>query len=390
MTDNEVIQKLVTTSGRINSNISRNLPNDIKQYLEQRFDNITSWKEALYNIIHPNEDIYCPICGKLKKFYNNTKYLKTCGSKKCIDTLSQLKSKKTKFEKYGDENYNNRDKMKHTKFLHYGNEKYINVELIKKTKLERYGNENFVTSEKALKTKLERYGSYVNTEKLKKAWNNFSDEKMNDIINKRKETKLKKYGSKNFVNSEKAKQTKLKKYNDQTFNNRTKAYQTMLNIYGVKNYANTQEWKDKISDKKWQENRKKKEYETKKKHNSFNISKNENIIYNLLLEKYNNVIRQYKSDLYPFHCDFYLPDLDLYIEYQGTWTHGLHPFNENNKEDIDKLNLWKSKNSKYYDNAINTWTIRDVNKRNIAKQNNLNWIEFFNFDNFKKWLNNNE
>ena len=102
MTDNEVIQKLVTTSGRINSNISRNLPNDIKQYLEQRFDNITSWKEALYNIIHPNEDIYCPICGKLKKFYNNTKYLKTCGSKKCIDTLSQLKSKKTKFEKYGD------------------------------------------------------------------------------------------------------------------------------------------------------------------------------------------------------------------------------------------------------------------------------------------------
>lgn len=33
---------------------------------------------------------------------------------------------------------------------------------------------------------------------------------MNDIINKRKETKLKKYGSKNFVNSEKAKQTKLK------------------------------------------------------------------------------------------------------------------------------------------------------------------------------------
>lgn len=42
MTDNEVIQKLVTKSGRINSNISRNLPNDIKQYLEQRFDNITS------------------------------------------------------------------------------------------------------------------------------------------------------------------------------------------------------------------------------------------------------------------------------------------------------------------------------------------------------------
>lgn len=164
----------------------------------------------------------------------------------------------------------------------------------------------------------------------------------------------------------------------------------MLNIYGVKNYTYTQEWKNKVLDQKWQDQRKKKEYETKKKHNSFNISNIENIIYNLLLEKYNNVLRQYKSELYPYHCDFYLPDLDLYIEYQGTWTHGLHPFNENNKEDIDKLNLWKSKKSKYYDNAINTWTIRDVNKRYIVKQNNLNWIEFFNLEDFKKWLNNNE
>ena len=40
----------------------------------------------------------------------------------------------------------------------------------------------------------------------------------------------------------------------------------------------------------------------------------------------------------------------------------------------------KSKNSGYYQNAINTWTIRDVNKRNIAKQNNLNYLEIFSKD----------
>lgn len=40
----------------------------------------------------------------------------------------------------------------------------------------------------------------------------------------------------------------------------------------------------------------------------------------------------------------------------------------------------------YYNNAITTWTIRDVNKRNIAKNNNLNWIEFWNIDELKKWI----
>ena len=37
----------------------------------------------------------------------------------------------------------------------------------------------------------------------------------------------------------------------------------------------------------------------------------------------------------------------------------------------------KSKNTQYHNNAINTWTIRDVKKRNIAKQNNLNYLEIF-------------
>ena len=37
----------------------------------------------------------------------------------------------------------------------------------------------------------------------------------------------------------------------------------------------------------------------------------------------------------------------------------------------------KSKNTKYYNVAIEVWTKRDVNKRNIAKQNNLNYLEIF-------------
>ena len=39
--------------------------------------------------------------------------------------------------------------------------------------------------------------------------------------------------------------------------------------------------------------------------------------------------------------------------------------------------MWKSKNSPYYLDAIKTWTIRDVNKRKIAKENKLNYLEIF-------------
>ena len=89
-------------------------------------------------------------------------------------------------------------------------------------------------------------------------------------------------------------------------------------------------------------------------------------------------ICEYNKDVrYPFNCDFYLPYYDLFIEINGHWTHGQHPFDKNNENDILTLNLWKSKNTEFYDNAINVWTKRDVNKRTIAKTNNLNYLEYW-------------
>lgn len=50
-----------------------------------------------------------------------------------------------------------------------------------------------------------------------------------------------------------------------------------------------------------------------------------------------------------------------------------------NPEDLAILEKWKekSKNSQFFINAINTWTVRDVQKRNKAKENNLKRLEFF-------------
>ena len=132
-----------------------------------------------------------------------------------------------------------------------------------------------------------------------------------------------------------------------------------------------------------------KQNETKRLNHSFNKSNPEDTCYKLLTKKFNKVKRQYKDNTrYPFYCDFYICDIDMFIEYNGFWTHGGHPFDENNLDDINKLNIWKTKNNSFYIGAIYNWTIRDVNKRNIAKENKLNYLEFYNIKDFKNWINN--
>lgn len=120
-----------------------------------------------------------------------------------------------------------------------------------------------------------------------------------------------------------------------------------------------------------------KEYLTKKKNNSFNTSKPEEELYKSLLEQYNEktILRRYKEERYPFYCDFYIVEDDLFIELNAHWTHGGKPYDPTDKECQEKLAIWKekAKQSKFYENAIKTWTERDVKKQQVAKQNNLNY-----------------
>ena len=107
-------------------------------------------------------------------------------------------------------------------------------------------------------------------------------------------------------------------------------------------------------DEEWRKNSIQHQIETKRKNNSFHISKQEAEAYKVLVSKYGteNVLTQYESNVYPFRCDFYIKSLNLYIECNFTWTHGFHWFNPSDKNDVIKLELWKSKHTKYYDNTI--------------------------------------
>lgn len=192
-----------------------------------------------------------------------------------------------------------------------------------------------------------------------------------------KKTCQEKYGTDNYAKTEefkeKSQQTCQEKYGTdyytQTDEYKERSRKTCQEKYGKDCYLQTEDYQNKA-------------YITKKKNHTFNSSKVEEDLTQWLTDKNISFIRQYKSVQYPFRCDFYLPDYDLYIEVQGSWTHGGHPFDSNNPEDIEKLDMWKekSRDSHFYENAIEVWTQRDVIKRQVAINHKLNYLEIFSME----------
>ena len=122
--------------------------------------------------------------------------------------------------------------------------------------------------------------------------------------------------------------------------------------------------------------------DTKRKNKSFNVSKQEELMYEQLVNEYgyDDVIRQYvDKERYPFPCDFYIKSQDLFIEYNGTIEHNREPFDSNNENHIEQLEVFTQRaiqageKSRYW-NIIKVWTERDPLKLRTMRENNLNFI----------------
>ena len=306
---------------------------NISNYLTNRFIDSDSFLETIYRIFNKIEEKpKCKNCGKLLQFHPRHHFREFC-SQKCVQNFDDIRRKKS------------------------------------------------VTREKHMSDDLSYY---------------------KDITRKRKQTLLERYGveyaSQSDIIKERVKQTNIKRlgvpYTAQSKQCLEKMKQTCLEKYGVEHNFKIQglretikqKWIDKYGYDNPMKNEKilQKALETKRKHHTFNTSKIEEQFYTYLCTKYSidNINRQYKTNEYPFCCDFYIKPLNLYIEIQGYWAHGSHPFDSNNINDLQKLDTWKQKsiNTMQYEKAINIWTVKDVLKREIAKQNNLNYLEIFSID----------
>ena len=409
ITDQEIFSYFLKSNGHVNVQRLTNISEEYKEYLDNRYTDSQSLRETIkriqYNIeVRP----VCVICGKPVKFLNGKKnqlFNKTC-CKKHANMLDGITVKKVLKDIYSDVNKKQEinNKIRATCLLKYGDEHYSNRIKARETCLQRYGVTSPLKSEifkqKSKETCLQKYGvEYTGQipEKIEKTHKVCLEKygvdsvfKVQKFRNQSLDTCIKKYASNEDDINSIVNIGQLKYVKDKIKN-------TCLEKYGVENPMQTQYYKNLISSILSSNEIQEKIYNTKLLNNSFNISYQEDVCFDLLKEKYSDCIRQYKSELYPFNCDFYIPSLDLYIEYNGSHYHHYHPFDINDDNDINELNRLKEKaensnahkngKNSQYDNIIYTWTILDLKKRNIAQQNNLNYIEFWNINEVKEWIN---
>lgn len=189
--------------------------------------------------------------------------------------------------------------------------------------------------------------------------------KTQDFKDKYKTAMQKHYGVSNYAKSS-------------DFQNRlqdimAKSRNTQIEKYGAYHYAKSDAYKSKKDEYVRKNN------DAKRKNGTFNTSNTEDNLYNLLVERFgkDDVIRNHKSIVYPYLCDFYIKSKDLYVEYNGMWTHGYHWFGSDPVMDHNMIEKWVTKDNNFYKNAIETWVHRDIIKRDVAKKANLNYVVFW-------------
>ena len=391
---------------------------DIYEYLINRYDDSDSLKETLFRIYNGIEEHpKCPTCGKPLVFKGI--FFKFC-SNICAQSSDEIKQKikQTCLKKYGVDNYNktkeSKEKIKQTCLEKYGVEYFWQSdeckEKIKQTCLKKYGVDSPLKSEKirnkGKQTCLEKYGVdnpaklEENKEKVKqtclKKYGTISTTQCKEIRDKIKQSCLEKYGVDNPAkleeNKEKVKKTCLKKYGglapicDPNIKNQIK--KTCLEKYGVDNYGKSLKHKINMSTIMSSDEMQEHRYNVMTKNHSFNTSKPEEELYLYIKEKFPSVKRQYKDKLrYPYNCDFYIPELDYFIELQGYYTHNTHPYNPNSILDQVLVERYKERYGPKCQ-AITIWTLKDPEKRDCAKHNHLNFKEIWNLEEGKKFIDN--
>ena len=376
--DKVVLKLFLTSSGRSKRILSKiNNYQNIKSYLDNRFnDYSSSYKEILDRIrFHIEKRPKCEVCGdnvKYRGLLNGIPTYKTYCSCSCAQKSekTRLKYKENCIKKYGVDNTLKlkeiQEKRKKTLYKRYGvtipsKSKEIQNK-IKNTCKEKYGVENPLLSskirDKIKETCIDKYGSISPLGN-----SNFMKCKIKEKYGVEYATQIP------FVKKKISESTSSDKCNN-------KKKTTCIKKYGVPFIFSSNKIKEKIIN-------------TKKRNHTFNTSKPEEELYLYIKSKFSNVKRQYKEKRYPYNCDFYIPELDYFIELEGSWVHGYHQYNkENDKDKLAKWILKSNKGSKYYKNAIEVWTVKDPEKRNCAKEHNLNFREVWTLQEGKEFIDN--
>lgn len=290
-----------------------------------------SHKEYFDTYMKKDSDGICPVCGNPTKFKGGLHgYARTCSvscGQKHPDTRQKMIN--TNLDKFGVTNP-------------FGSKQIRDK--IKQTNKERIGVENPFQQKNV---------------QLKARTNSHTKE----AEQKRQSTNLEKYGNKYHIASKEIRQKSINTYQEKY--GVTNAYSIpKIHTKAVQNSLNYHD--DNGNDSSWEAK-----------------------LYNALVEHNIEFKQHYNKDIrYPYQCDFYLPKTDTFIEINGFWMHGSHWFDKNSNSDIATLNLWKekAKTSKMYKVAINVWTKSDIEKRECAIKNNINYIVLWTLNDIDNYI----
>lgn len=307
----------------------------------------------------PNEGI-CPVCKKETKWQSFDRgYLKHCS---CICTQKDKEVIKKRedccIQKYGVKNPYQAEEIK-TKIQNTNLQKYgvaynlqrqETIEQAKKTKLLKYGNATYNNTAKIKQTCLAKYGvdSYSKTDQFKV--NLLNTLNFNEIAKKGYKTKSKKIlqmKQLGYITIQDA----LSKYGQSWYKN---------NIVPIvyKYHTGFISFKDEKIIEKYYLN------------NNGHSSQEENQLFEILKKYYNGTIIHGENKIIaPYEVDFYLPDLNIAIEYNGIYWHST-----------------KFKNNDYHYNKSIQCYNKKIRLVHFYEFEDWNYIEEF----IKNMLNNNE
>lgn len=301
-------------------------------------DNVITYTKADFEVVIRKDELIDYYITQNKSKKDTCKYFRLTNANlsNCLyyfnikksDQLSAEINKQTKLLKYGDAHYNNRSKYKETSLKKYGVDNIFKKGDLMADYREQKLGVRFAACDPMIKERIviTRKERYTNTE----------------MVTKRKITNLERYG-----------------------------VEFPMQIDFVKEHF-----------KNTREERCGKIFKTRKLHGTVNTSKYEEEFYLWACANFDkeDIFRNYKTSIYPYHCDFYIKSLDYYIELNLYWTHGGHPYDANNADDIKKIEQYDKLKQEHplYAAAIDVWTNRDPQKLKVATNNKLNYLTAYN------------
>ena len=397
-THDSLIIRILIKNDKILTNSIRKInkgkyPN-ILEYLNSRYNDSDCITETIRRIEYKLEERpVCKWCGghvSFNGYHKGSMHYSACCCSSCHAKYTKDKRFETNIKKYGRKNFGSAEKVKEYWISHYGVDNPAKTDFVKKkmreTNLRKYGfncsSKSEIVKEKTKQTCLKRYGvEYAG--------------QIEEAKEKSKKTCLEKYGSEYYIGSkdclEKTIEFSKQNYNVDWFTKseeiKNKAKETMLRRYGVEYSMQIPKNKEYMSYLMSSYEMQERRYNTMKRNHTFNSSSTEEEFFLYIKSRFPKVVRQYKDkNRYPYFCDFYIPELDYFIELQGYYTHGKHPFDPNSNEDLQLIEYYKKK---YGEDCqpITIWSIKDVEKRDCAKRNNLNFKEVWSLEDGKNFVN---